>query len=62
MAIIKTARQYLDRFAMTHGVLDLDEVLLDEMLDAFDPDVDGDPLLAPWRRGHRTAIRSAFSH
>ncbi|HET7294972.1 MAG TPA: hypothetical protein VFM88_21315 [Vicinamibacteria bacterium] len=60
MAGSKSPRPYPSRFALTHGVLDLDDLLLDEMLAASD--LDGDPLLAPWRRGHRAAIRSAFSH
>jgi hypothetical protein len=47
---------------MSNGILGLDDAILDEMLEALDPDADGDPLLAPWRRGHRVAIRSAFSH
>lgn len=62
MASSKAARQYMERFAMAHGILDLEDQILDELLDAFDPGAEGDPLLTPWRRGHRVTIRSAFSH
>jgi len=61
MASFKTGRPYQDRFATSHGILGLDDVILDELLEAIDQDT-GDPLLTPWRRGHRVAIRSAFSH
>ncbi len=60
MASSKSPRQYTSPFAMMHGVLDLDDLILDEMLEASD--MNCDPLLTPWRRGHRIAIRSAFSH
>jgi len=61
MASSNTTRQYMNRLAKTHGVLDLDDWILDEVLEATDA-VGGDSRLAPWRRGHRVAIRSAFSH
>jgi hypothetical protein len=62
MASSKPSRQSVDRFAMTQGILDVNDLILDEMLDAFDAEANGDPLLTPWRRGHRVAIRSAFGH
>ena len=62
MGSFKAGHQYQDRIVMSQAILGLDDEILDEMLEALDPDADGDPLLTPWRRGHRVAIRSAFSH
>ena len=62
MASFKSGRYDQDRFATSLGILGLDDAILDEMLEALDPDAEGDLLLTPWKRGHRMAIRSAFSH
>ena len=62
MASFKSGRYDQDGFATSLGILGLDDAILDEMLEALDPDAEGDLLLTPWKRGHRMAIRSAFSH
>ena len=62
MANGKTARAHRNGFATGHGGIDVDRLTADEVLGLLDPDRDGDPLLTPWKRGYRVAIRSAFGH
>jgi hypothetical protein len=56
------ARAYLDGFGTARSLLGLERTTLDEILTAVEPERDLDPLLTPWKRGYRAAVRSAFGH
>jgi len=55
------ARSYLDGFGAVGSLLDLDEVTRLEIEEALDPEWQ-DPLVNPWKRGYRAAIRRALGH
>jgi len=55
------ARSYLDGFGAVGSLLDLDEVTRLEIEEALDPERQ-DPLVNPWKRGYRAAIRRALGH
>lgn len=52
------ARAYLDAFGTVKSEFELDEVTAREIAEALDPHRD-DPLITPWRRGFKAAIRTA---
>jgi hypothetical protein len=60
MARTKVAPGYKGGFGATRSGLELDRPTLDEILGAYGGASDRDPLLTPWRRGYRAAIRSAL--
>jgi hypothetical protein len=53
-------RSYLEGFGTVRSVLEWDELTLREILESLESGYDADPLLTPWKRGYRAAIRSAF--
>jgi hypothetical protein len=61
MANGKQAWAYLDGFAAA-SVTDMDELMEDAVFGAMDADGYDDPFLTPWKRGYRTAIRTASGH
>ena len=54
-------RAYLDGFGTASSVLEVDRFTVEELLGALLP-AEHDPLLTPWKRGYRAAVRSAFGH
>jgi len=57
----KAARAYFDSVATVKSVLELDALTVQELVEALDPERE-DPLLSPWKRGYKAAIRSALGH
>jgi hypothetical protein len=55
----KAARAYLEGFGTVKGVLELDVLTAQEIIEALAEERE-DPLLSPWRRGYNAAIRSAM--
>jgi hypothetical protein len=54
----RAAKDYLDGFDTVRSILELDQLAIGEVLGSLRVD-DGDPSLAPWKRGFHTAVRSA---
>ena len=57
----KTRYAYVDRFGTNRNELEADGVTLREIVECLDPERD-DPLVNPWGRTYRAAIRRALGH
>ena len=57
----KAARARLDGFGTVKSVLELDVLTGQEVMEALDVERE-DPLVSPWKRGHKAAIRAALGH
>jgi len=57
----KAARAYFEGFATVKSVLELDVLTVQELAEALDLERE-DPLLNPWKRGYKAAMRSALGH
>ena len=57
----KTRYAYVDRFGTDRNELEADGVTLREIVECHDPERD-DPLVNPWGRTYRAAIRRALGH
>jgi hypothetical protein len=56
----RRAKAYLDGFGAVRSVIGLDELTARVVLESVCADREQDPALTPWRRGPRTAIRTAL--
>jgi len=57
----KTRYAYVDGFGAVRNVAEVDASSLREIMEGLDPER-GDPLVSPWSRTYRAAIRRALGH
>jgi hypothetical protein len=55
----KRTRASLDDYEPLRSIVELDTLTTVKIMESMDSEGD-DPLLNPWKRGYRAAIRSAF--
>jgi hypothetical protein len=53
----RPARSYLDGLGTFDSVFERHALAVQEAVESFDPERE-DPLVNPWRRGHKTGLRS----